>query len=197
MIKKYHEESAEYCVIRYINEDLNTTVSRFAEYYHRVPSTIINWQGRGKDKKNVRRLWDLPIWILTLFALSSNTSEQEVLKKLQGYESDWLADNSYYFLRDGQIQPKQIWDFVSLELGQPFHDDGYAGKTRYLWFDKFILAYFSSNDEWDFENNPSLVVYANDDKTEKLFSMDLTNNTNGEKATAHEIVEKIKTLGLA
>lgn len=171
MPTKMSSEVAAYPVIRFINDDLNTSVSRFATKWGKAPSVIINWQGRGADKKNIKSLPQLPIWVIQYFSMETNLSMDAIFEKLSDYYLDWERDNRFYLLRDGIIKPVHAADYLSQKLGQSFHTE--AGESFGLnstdsWFEDFILEV---NRSVDGMNEDSIIVYKNDADQKQLFKI--------------------------
>lgn len=192
MPTKIEAEPVIYPVIRFINEDLNTSVSRFAKKWHRNPATINNWSGRGETRKNVKDFQELPLWILQFFTMEKGTSMDEVFAKLSDYERDWQRDNRFYSLRDGYLKPVSVNDYVALKLSKPYHvetSEDYGLNTVDGWFDKFIVEV---NRNMDGMNEDSVYVYQNDANQKLLFKFtDDDFELTDEEEIADRIIEKL------
>ena len=83
-IKQVINVNNKYSVERFINEDLEMTMNKFASETGYSQGRLSNWKNR-----NPKKVDDLPVSILKLLAEKSGLTMEEVYNKLTNYENDW------------------------------------------------------------------------------------------------------------
>ncbi|BDZ31212.1 hypothetical protein [Lactiplantibacillus brownii] len=193
MPEKIETTTYDYPINRFIKEDLHSTVNQFAAKWGKNQSTINHWSGRDKDKKNLKLVTELPIWILQLMAWDANQSLDETFNKLNDYYKDWERDNRYYIIKNKLLKPIYVADYLSQLLGESYHLEGtsYNGlNSQTAWFDNFVLEI--NTDEGQAINEDSIIIYDPDHQ----IIYNAAESVLDEEATANQLMGVLKDKGL-